>query len=597
MRTDLAVGVALGAGLLAVASIVPTPVVLVSLAGVLGAPWIRTWGSRVPWWPATLAVLGGAARLLSTGAEPRVVVAMVLLYLALQRCLSRTSPTDDRWAVFVAMWLLVCGAVPEQGASYGVAVLAWASAAPLAMMGASRGGTWLALAVPSLGVALFAAIPRAEGPQADVAVIGFTEQAHLGTVDALLADPTVVLRVDAPGLESGPLYLRGVALDDFDGQTWTASSPVLPHVSDPRSGAEQDQVFRVRADEPVEVLFTAGRPRSVEASGGVWRDDQGAYRAEQPVWSYTLSAGGPFGRGAVVAAAPSPTDRFRLLPEDTDPKVVSLSQELTRSAMEPGERLDALLVHMDGYRYSRRPEGSGAEAPLSDFLLDGRPGHCEYFASGLAVLARASGLSARVVHGFVTEEQDAGGTWIVRKHHAHAWVEALTERGWVLVDATPASVPVSVRSRTLGERIDGVWQAWVVEWSRQDQQAVVERVRGVPWRAAVGLALVVLGWAWIRWYRSRPPVTGSPVARLLWRAQARAARRGWEPPAHLPPLRQAEWLAMACPGEAADAFRQLAWLHYRVVYRGDDPRMLIAQATQLARAAMQIPRRRANDGP
>jgi len=102
---------------------------------------------------------------------------------------------------------------------------------------------------------------------------------------------------------------------------------------------------------------------------------------------------------------------------------------------------------------------------------------------------------------------------------------------------------------------------------------------------------------WLRRYRRSAPRVGSPVARLLWRVQARAARRGWEPPAHLAPLRQAEWVVSECPGEASDALRQLAWLHYRVRYRGEDPEALIAQAEQLAHAAMQIPRRRANRDP
>ena len=62
---------------------------------------------------------------------------------------------------------------------------------------------------------------------------------------------------------------------------------------------------------------------------------------------------------------------------------------------------------------------------MEDFLVNRKKGHCEYFASALALLLRSIDIPARIVNGF------KGGDWNeltqsmnVRQKHAHSWVEA-----------------------------------------------------------------------------------------------------------------------------------------------------------------------------
>ncbi len=73
------------------------------------------------------------------------------------------------------------------------------------------------------------------------------------------------------------------------------------------------------------------------------------------------------------------------------------------------------------------------------FLTHYRFGHCEYFASALAALCRAAGVDARVVTGFLVDDQSPrDGVYTVRSSHAHAWVEVRTGRAmWTVVDPTP----------------------------------------------------------------------------------------------------------------------------------------------------------------
>lgn len=76
--------------------------------------------------------------------------------------------------------------------------------------------------------------------------------------------------------------------------------------------------------------------------------------------------------------------------------------------------------------------------PVEDFLFNRRTGHCQYFATALALMLRAVQIPSRVVTGFKGGVEKPDGTLEVEKRFAHAWVEAwLDDRRWVAFDATP----------------------------------------------------------------------------------------------------------------------------------------------------------------
>ena len=57
-------------------------------------------------------------------------------------------------------------------------------------------------------------------------------------------------------------------------------------------------------------------------------------------------------------------------------------------------------------------------------------GHCEYFASAMAILTRTLGIPTREINGFLPGEyNDLGNDYIVRGSDAHSWVESLFSRG------------------------------------------------------------------------------------------------------------------------------------------------------------------------
>jgi transglutaminase-like putative cysteine protease len=95
-----------------------------------------------------------------------------------------------------------------------------------------------------------------------------------------------------------------------------------------------------------------------------------------------------------------------------------------------GERI--AVAFADYLRLSRdfnynlyRPRYDKKIDPTEDFLVNVRLGHCERFASGLALMLRSQGVPARVVVGYRGCQPQGNGAYVVQQNTAHAWVEAL----------------------------------------------------------------------------------------------------------------------------------------------------------------------------
>ena len=91
--------------------------------------------------------------------------------------------------------------------------------------------------------------------------------------------------------------------------------------------------------------------------------------------------------------------------------------------------------------------------PIADFLLNKKKGHCQYYASALAMLLRSLGIQTRLVVGFRPGEyNEIGDYFLVQQSHAHVWVEAY----FSVEELTSHSVPVpSYIRRGAWLRLDG----------------------------------------------------------------------------------------------------------------------------------------------
>jgi hypothetical protein len=108
------------------------------------------------------------------------------------------------------------------------------------------------------------------------------------------------------------------------------------------------------------------------------------------------------------------------------------------------DKVSALLRYLAGnqFLYSRNLPQLPSEDPIDAFLNATRLGHCELFASALALMLRSQGIPTRVVSGY------RGGEWsgrdqsyVVRADMAHMWVEVFfIGIGWVTFDPSPADI-------------------------------------------------------------------------------------------------------------------------------------------------------------
>ncbi|HNT77428.1 MAG TPA: transglutaminase-like domain-containing protein, partial [Anaerolineae bacterium] len=142
-------------------------------------------------------------------------------------------------------------------------------------------------------------------------------------------------------------------------------------------------------------------------------------------------------------------ERYLQLPDTVPPRVIELAQTLTADIPITYDKAIALESYMRTYSYTLEVPAPPPGREVADyFLFDLQEGYCDYFATTMVVLARASGLPARVVMGYIGGAFDPGlARFTVRERDAHAWVEIyFPEYGWIEFEPTsgrPAIVRVA----------------------------------------------------------------------------------------------------------------------------------------------------------
>ena len=147
---------------------------------------------------------------------------------------------------------------------------------------------------------------------------------------------------------------------------------------------------------------------------------------------------------AVLRAASGPEPGWMMrraldLPR-VDSRIRALARQITAGAptrYDKAARIEAWLS--TNLHYNLNVDDIGRAEPLTSFLFDGMSAHCEYFATSMVVLARAAGLPARYVAGYLRGEKSRfSRRYTVRQSDAHAWVEIhFPGVGWVPFDPTP----------------------------------------------------------------------------------------------------------------------------------------------------------------
>jgi transglutaminase-like putative cysteine protease len=283
------------------------------------------------------------------------------------------------------------------------------------------------------------------------------------------------------------------------------------------------------------VLFTPAGTTAVRAPvARLSVDVHGIFEAEQ------LSPGAAYAVWKRESVPQLLVDRQRLteLPDDLDPRVRELAKRVVAGADTDREKIAAVEQYfLSNYRYEFGIEIPPGQDALTYFLLQRPPAHCEYFASGAAVLLRAAGVPCRYVTGFVTAESNRyGGYWVARNRDAHAWAEAFDrERGWVLVEATPAvGVPQQTSAspaRQLWDALRAGWQRFAAAFRQDAGRAVADAAKWLLLRPATAVLVTVAVAVWLfrrfrRRHRRAAPIELDPLVVQL-QALLRHMDRRW----------------------------------------------------------------------
>lgn len=196
------------------------------------------------------------------------------------------------------------------------------------------------------------------------------------------------------------------------------------------------------------------------------------------------------------------------------PQALSTAQELRRGLpadAAPVEIAQALAEYLRGNFSYGLPGQVGSATDLAEFF-ERRRGHCEFFASALAIMLRSLRVPCRLVGGFLATERDRDGVVVVRARHAHAWVELFDPRhGWVSVDATPSSEAAAEGEGWVDRALAGLRELWtsVTGFDRNRRDAVFAWLLAAPSRLFAAmcerplLAFAVLALCILWWRRRR----------------------------------------------------------------------------------------------
>jgi protein-glutamine gamma-glutamyltransferase len=528
---DLAAGSAFSAVALSGA----LPVFVTVLFGVSFA--LSLWGKR-PFsnqrvWSvlALLATAGVLFFLVSRGLLDLVVAAVgFATIVTAHRMLSEPTPATDQ-QVLLASLLLMAGAAALSGdVWYAVCLLAFGVFACLSLgltvvEGPIERDEDLPLA-PVLrqvsigvaialvgGIAFFILFPRLSwnvaarrmGPTLLGGTTGMSDRVRLGGGGDIKTSARVVLRATiepAPRGDRLDRYWVGRHFDSFDGREWRGTGTAKPQQPQVRLGSPRGAIVqRIELSSAYDSRTLVGLSQPVSFASATALTTTGAapvmlqqvgseeVRFAQEANGYTYVAQS---RTDYPMLEPDleALERMRELPPELDPRIAELAARVVDQATEPDEVAAVLERWLQrNLNYTLELPGEVAD-PLTDFLFVRKEGHCEHFATALAVMLRTRGIPARVVGGFFGGER-VGERFVVRAGDAHAWVEAYSPvRGWMTFDATPesgrGSRPQALLARLVDayERLEEFWRSRVVDYSIMNQWEFVRQLIRPPANAS-----------------------------------------------------------------------------------------------------------------
>ena len=317
-------------------------------------------------------------------------------------------------------------------------------------------------------------------------------------------------------------YWLGRTLENFDGRYWNARNQPKPLVqSSNQDGvwfvqdnlnrefrALYQQTFYVRQNSPG-AIYTGYRALSVSSVAGPL-DGTGVQQGS----SYRALSAYPVHSAERLRQDSTWVGSRRLIstPTGSQRALSLLSGQITGGATSDFEKVERIVDYLrqKGNFIPSWPETLTTSAKLDEFLFDRQPGDAMDYATATVMLARASGLPARLAVGYLPGVRDhLSGAYKVRQTDAHAWAEVyFADHGWVPFDSSPLGNLASVAVR--GSRAGYFFDAGVGDAVVGAVKSALEHLAG----AALGLIrnpvfsiavpLLLLAGLVLRWVYFRP---------------------------------------------------------------------------------------------
>lgn len=365
-------------------------------------------------------------------------------------------------------------------------------------------------------------------------VTGFADEVELGTPGFITPSATAVLDLQvfnpdgqSLGGEGIVYYLRGAVLDEYDRGRWTRSQPrperdvqrsrldrssapmplrtesnrwsIEQHITIRNTGASRSHAFSIWRPVSIQALQSSVVVAALDDGMLLFENEGGKFsyivRSRDVESARSIALRGAPGIARPVDAPNLSTQRF----------VDLASQILTQAGLDPdpatrppeqiARAADAIARYFDsGFVYTLEAElVPSRRDPTEWFLFDHKAGHCEYYASAMAILCRAVGINARVITGYVaTEFNEPTAHYIVRQSNAHAWVEVEFSDGlWRTFDPTPPadfqrvhdpSRSLFAQARRLFDAAEFAWIRTVVSFNSDRQQSLFRSAFNMNWQ-------------------------------------------------------------------------------------------------------------------
>jgi hypothetical protein len=404
-------------------------------------------------------------------------------------------------------------------------------------------------------------------------MVGASGKVTLGEFGEIIENPEAVMRVqflDEHGtsfrVQGNPL-LRGVTLTHYSNGQWY--HPTRSDIARLHESGGTMLIGSVRQKTTIEALDTnvlyAVFPVSAEEEDPDVLFDKTRHNLARPVdkqhvrITYELRTAGIEGKRfrEMYPSNGMPGRLYRS--EVADSRLNAVLGNLATEQLaevDPDDTLARIrsLEHMlaasGQYSYTLNlPRPAAGVDPLEHFLLRSKEGHCEYFATALALLLRNQGIASRLVVGFRCEEWNGlGNFYQVRQLHAHAWVEAYLPSdeipadlvrlhgpwlngAWVVLDPTPVAGQTEEAAEStftmasIGELLDYtdfIWSSYVMGLtSRRQQEMIYQPVIRLAKRFWLGLTSAELWrarWEWIKQFWQERVVAWFGGDWFSWRA-------------------------------------------------------------------------------